>query len=136
MTVRKDSKNRVLDSMPKEEVLCSPSLCDKYLIMGGDLTNCLWDSTGDLAFYDNLPITDALKARLKAWESWASEYEDFLPRERRTSFDLEGFTASGLDIARALKAELPDWTIVYCDEFRWQYQKELGLTPADCKYEV
>lgn len=85
MTVRKDSKNRVLDSMPKEEVLCSPSLCDKYLIMCGGL---------------------------------------------------EGFTASGLDIARALKAELPDWTIVYCDEFRWQYQKELGLTPADCKYEV
>lgn len=40
---------------------------DKYLTMGGDLTNCLWDSTGDLLFYEDLPITDALKVRLKAW---------------------------------------------------------------------
>lgn len=109
---------------------------DKYLTMGGDLTNCLWDSTGDLLFYEDLPITDALKVRLKAWENWASDYEDFLPREKRAPFDLKGFTASGLDIARALKTELPDWTIIYCDEFKWQYQNELGLTPAECEYEV
>lgn len=42
---------------------------DKYLTMGGDLTNCLWDSAGDLLFYEDMPITDALKARLKAWET-------------------------------------------------------------------
>ncbi len=44
--------------------------------------------------------------------------------------------ASGLEIAQALKAELPGWTIMYCDEFRWQFQKELGLTPDACHYEV
>ncbi|NVN10257.1 hypothetical protein [Nguyenibacter vanlangensis] len=109
---------------------------DQWLAMGGDLTNCLWTSTGDPMFYEDLPITGALKARLEAWERWASEYEDFLPREKRAPFDLEGFTASGLDIACALKAELPDWTIVYRDEFRWQYQQELGLTLAECQYEV
>ncbi|GBQ22906.1 hypothetical protein AA12717_1330 [Gluconacetobacter sacchari DSM 12717] len=109
---------------------------DKWLAMGGDLTNCLWTSAGDLAFYEDLPITDALKARLEAWEKWAGDYEDFLPREKRAPFDLPGFTASGLEIARALKAELPDWTIVYRDEFKWQHQEELGLTPAECSYEV
>ena len=111
-------------------------LPDKYLVMGGDLTHCLWTHTGGLAFYEDLPITDALKARLKAWEEWAFDYEDFLPRERQAPFDLEGFTASGLDIARFLKAELHDWTIIYCDEIKWQYQHELGLTPAECRYEV
>lgn len=109
---------------------------DKWLAMGGDLTNCLWTSTGGLAFCENLPITDTLKARLEAWKRWADDYEDFSPREKRAPFDLKGFTASGLEIARALKAELPDWIIIYRDEFRWQYQKELGLTPAECEYEV
>ncbi|MFT8679091.1 MAG: hypothetical protein ABF821_12075 [Gluconacetobacter sp.] len=73
---------------------------------------------------------------LESMGNWASDYEDFLPREKRAPFDLEGFTASGLDIARALKTELPDWSIIYCDEFKWQYQNELGLTPAECEYEV
>jgi hypothetical protein len=109
---------------------------DKCLVMGGDLTNCLWTRSGDLAFFEDLPISDTLKVRLKAWEAWAFDYEDFLPRERQAPFDLEGFTTAGLDIARALKAELPDWTIIYCDEFKWQYQHELGLTPAECQYEV
>ncbi|WP_253735989.1 hypothetical protein [Granulibacter bethesdensis] len=109
---------------------------DKYIVMGGDLTHCLWSSKGEMILLANLPISSDLKTRLQEWEDWADDFEDFLPPEECSPFDLEGFTAAGLEIARALKAELPDCTIIYCDEARWQAQKELGLTPAECRYEV
>ncbi|APG30475.1 Hypothetical protein GbCGDNIH3_1596 [Granulibacter bethesdensis] len=109
---------------------------DKYIVMGGDLTHCLWSSKGEMILLADLPISQDLTTRLQAWEDWADDFEDFLPPEERAPFDLEGFTEAGLEIARALKAELPDYTILYCDESRWQARKELGLTPAECRYEV
>ncbi|NHN85618.1 hypothetical protein GOB93_13345 [Acetobacter musti] len=109
---------------------------DRCLVMGGDLTNCLWTSKGGLVFPETLPITGALLARLREWEIWAADFEDFLTKERRAPFDLEGFTTAGLEIARALKAERPDRNIICCDETMWQSQDEPGLTGDDCRYEI
>jgi len=55
----------------------------------------------------------AFWARIRAWQDWYETNEDWRGDMR---FDIDGFSREGLAIARAAKAELPDWTIVYFDE--------------------
>ena len=47
--------------------------------------------------------------------------------------DLEAFAAEGRAIARAVKAELPDWSIVYFDEAEAARAKYQG---APTSYEI
>lgn len=69
---------------------------------------------------DDLPISLALSIRHEVWCEWYDlQCEDYLPLEERTKhFDSKAFAAEGLLIAKAIKAELPDWTVVYFDESR------------------
>ena len=54
-----------------------------------------------------------LSARLCArLDRWRRRFESSLEKE----IDLEAFAAEGLALARAVKKELPDWSIVYFDE--------------------
>ena len=46
--------------------------------------------------------------------------------------DAERFAADGLVLARALKAALPDWTVVYHDEAK----SRAGLPRGECEHEV
>jgi hypothetical protein len=62
---------------------------------------------------------------------WCARFEKSFEDE----IDLEAFAAEGRAIARAVKAELPTWSIVYFDEAeaaRAQYQG----TPADFDSEI
>jgi hypothetical protein len=59
---------------------------------------------------------DLLK-RLLAWQGWYNHFE--WPEgfsEAPPGFDIDSFSAEGLAIAKAVKTELPDWTIIYHDE--------------------
>jgi hypothetical protein len=55
----------------------------------------------------SLPISDALKLRLADW------MRRWLPELRGGTAALDKFAADGLAIAKALKAELPDYKVSY-----------------------
>lgn len=81
-----------------------------------DYSSCgLWDSRGVHSDDSELPVSDELKARLRQWCDWYERNDDYLP-EPTTQFDYTAFAAEGLLIAKAIKAELPDWTVMYFDE--------------------
>ena len=55
-----------------------------------------------------MPLIPKLRTRLARW---CAQF-----RSRSSSIDLDAFAAKDRAIARALKAELPGWSIVYFDE--------------------
>jgi hypothetical protein len=67
-----------------------------------------------------LPLSTKLQARLARWTA-------------RGEIDLNAFAAAGRAIARAVKAELPDWSIVYFDEAAAAQENYRG---ARSEYEV
>ncbi len=64
------------------------------------------------------PISDSLRARLAAWNDAFERacppdaYEDITGKR----FDFVAFAAQGLEIAKAVKRELPHWRVLYWDE--------------------
>ena len=77
----------------------------------------LWSRDGLMMSRRDLPVSRALRERHAEWCLWYEQSEFFFGPEQRTAvFDVEAFAAEGLAIARAVKAELPDWTVVYYDE--------------------
>ncbi len=103
-------------------------------------------STGYQLLDDNaraegeLRISDTLRSRLTDWND---RYEDNChPRDYEditgTTFDFVAFAKEGLEIARAVKRELPGWTVVYWDEsLDWFLARDpRNYDPARSEYEV
>jgi hypothetical protein len=86
----------------------------------------LWDYDGTALDLAKLPLSPRLGARLSRW---CDRFQASLDRE----IDLEAFAAEGRAIARAVKAEPPDWSIVYFDEAAAAREKYQGPPSA---YEV
>lgn len=87
-----------------------------------------------------LRVSAALRSRLSAWND---RYEDNChPRDYEDvcgmKFDFVEFAKEGLEIARAVKRELPGWTVVYWDEgLDWFLARDpRNYDPARCEYEV
>lgn len=77
-------------------------------------TDGVWHQDGDPGDADELPVSKVLVARICAWQGWFELFE--LGREESYKrWDLEGFVKRGLEIAQAIKAELPDFTVWYSD---------------------
>jgi len=69
----------------------------------------LWDHDGAPLNPNRLPLSPKLRDRLARW---CARFQWSFERE----IDLDAFAAEGRAIARAVKAELPDWSIVYFDD--------------------
>lgn len=105
-------------------------------VMADYLSTGLWGPSGASVEVERVPMSDALKARLAEWCDWYEFNEDYLPAEaRKHAFDHEKFSAAGLELAKAIKAELPDWTIVYFDEFKMMNTKSRA-DRSQYEYEV
>jgi hypothetical protein len=88
----------------------------------------VWDHDGAPLDPAELPLSPKLRARLARWcRRFQQSFE--------TEIDLEAFAAEGRAIARAVKAELPDWSIVYFDEAEAARAKYQG-TPASYDVEI
>lgn len=103
-------------------------------IMADVYADGVWNQDGESCLVDDLPITPDLRARILAWQDW---YDRDYDREERP-FDRPAFAVEGLAIARAVKTQLPDWTVVYFDESKptWQqprstFDYEIGLPEND-----
>jgi hypothetical protein len=80
-------------------------------------TDGLWERDGVMMDRQDLPVSAELAKRHLTWCDVYERSEFYLdPSERKREFDLPVFAAEGMEIARAIKAELPDWTVVYFDE--------------------
>src|SRR5262249_32004230 len=77
---------------------------------------------------ERLPISEKLRTRLARW---CNQFQ----RSFENEIDLEAFAAEGRAIARAVKAELPDWSIVYFDEAEAARAKYQGA-PARFEMEI
>jgi len=71
----------------------------------------VWDSDNNPIDPDVLPISADLETVLG---EWMGQYWN--RREPMTTAQLEEFSQKGLIVARALKTELPTWTIIYYDD--------------------
>jgi hypothetical protein len=78
----------------------------------------VWDIEGNSCGAEELPISPALVERLRLWQAHYEAIEDAVDEENRRhrESDWTKFSAEGLAIARAVKAELPGWTVFYFDE--------------------
>ena len=73
----------------------------------------LWHHGGGMADVADLPVPAGLAKRLRDWAASFEANDGFDGRHDPAA--LAAFAAEGNDIARALKAALPDWTIVHHD---------------------
>ena len=89
-------------------------------ILADDRADGVWNRHGISGYPEDLPISADLVARIQAWQKWYDDaadeaYEHDPPFK---TLDVISFAAEGLAIAHAVKAALPDWTVVYFDEAR------------------
>ncbi len=78
----------------------------------------IWDKRGFSREPESIPLSSELSARVYAWQDWYDrECTDYLPENQ---LDVVAFAAEGLAIAHAVKAALPDWTVIYLDEARFK----------------
>jgi len=102
---------------------------------------CDWDADGvwgapAYGSMEGFRVSPGLWARIQRWQDWYHTQNPSLDPD--PAFDMEAFTAEGLLIARAVKAELPEWTVIYSDEAAWDYcYYELGpRSYMGCTYEI
>lgn len=60
----------------------------------------------------DVPLSAEILSRLKAWCEWYEKNDWLL----LSNFPWVAFGEEGLEIAKLIKAELPDWTVIYFDE--------------------
>lgn len=90
-------------------------LAERFVTIAGDYTaSGVWNKQGQCMDVDDLPISTALKRRIDAWQDWYNECDDLDQEDKPAPW--AAFSAQGLDIAKAVKAELPTWTVEYVDE--------------------
>jgi hypothetical protein len=93
----------------------------------------VWQVDGGACSVADLPVTAVLQQRILNWQAWfetCNACEDVDP-----NFDHEGFTIEGLSIATAVKAQLPDWKVLYYDEEAWNLKWQQNLR-VQCTYEI
>jgi hypothetical protein len=73
----------------------------------------VWAKSGGACGIDDLPVSQELRDRMMQWQDWYERSPLYMIDEWN---DLDIFSAEGESIARAVKAELPDWTVVYSNE--------------------
>lgn len=94
----------------------------------------VWDIEGRACGAEDLPISPSLIARIRRWQAHYEAIEDAVDAEGRSyrECDWTAFSQEGLAIARAVKAALPDWTVIYFDEAR----AAIGGAPSGYEYEI
>lgn len=92
---------------------------EKYLrVMADYCSTGLWDKSGCNVDPEDYPLSEATKKLLDEWQQLYEENDDWKePEQRKTPpFDIPSFAKQGLEVAKAVKRDLPDYTIVYFDE--------------------
>lgn len=73
----------------------------------------LWGPGGAMEYLEDFPVTVDLRQRLQAWED---QYDSQNPGGPSPPLDMATFSREGRELARRVKEQLPDWTVIYFDE--------------------
>lgn len=113
---------------------------EKYVkLMADYCSSGVWEIDGIMMDIDALPISERLRVAIRKWVDYYETNDDYLAEDDRTSdFDVDFFGEEGYKIAKLIKAELPDWTVMYYDEREFTKHFEGGtLIPATATvYEI
>lgn len=83
-------------------------------IMADYSADGIWSKDGCGCDIEELPVTQELRNRILTW-SLAYEYTDSV---RPSRVPPQFWVYEGLEIARAVKCQLPDWVVIYFDEIK------------------
>lgn len=100
---------------------------EKYVrVMADHMSSGLWGNQGMMLEPGVVTLTPQLEVRLAAWVSnYNKNCKDYLSNAVDSDeFDWDKHSADGLAIAKAIKAELPDWKVVYFDEAKLTYENQ------------
>jgi hypothetical protein len=86
-------------------------------ILADSSADGVWAKDGCGTCADHLPVPPELIERIRAWQAWYDRDENDWGLFKG---DVAAFSAEGLAVARAVKAVLPDWTVVYWDDAAWE----------------
>ena len=92
---------------------------DKYLKVMADYSSSgLWRRDGVNVYEHAYGLSSNTLLTLAEWCNWYESNDSYLGELDRKDppFDLKSFSERGLEVARMIKEELPDWEIVYFDE--------------------
>lgn len=73
----------------------------------------VWDKDGCSCALEELPVTPIVKIMIEGWQAW---YECSIGCAETKWFDPKAHAAFGLFVARLVKSDLPEWTVIYFDE--------------------
>ena len=91
---------------------------NKFLKVMADYSSTgLWDQDGINVSLDNYNLSESTRLALDLWVNWYEENDDWKSESERKGFGLIKFSELGLRVAQAIKKDLPDFEIVYFDEF-------------------
>ena len=83
----------------------------KYVkIMADYLAEGVWDHEGACLSIADVPLHATLQLEITDWQA---TYDRTGMDE---DFDVVGFSVQGLALAREVKRQLPEWTVMYFDE--------------------
>lgn len=92
----------------------------KYLrVMADYCSTGLWNKLGSNVDVEDYDLSDETKLALAIWCRWYEHNDDYKPDKDRKLplFDLKSFSQQGLVVAKLIKRDLPDYEIVYFDEY-------------------
>lgn len=91
----------------------------------------VWVPNGAGTSLDSLPVSEGLRGDLERWSAWYDRHDDF----GGPKLDVPAFAAEGRTLAGRVKAELPDWTVIYFDEEALA-GKKLDAPRSTFEYEI
>lgn len=90
---------------------------DKWVrIMCDYSADGVWAKNGGAAMLSSLPVSPDLLGRIRRWQDWF----ETSPIDDSGWPDIDAFCEEGEEIARVVKAALPDWTVVYFHEAKYE----------------
>ena len=94
-------------------------------IFAHDQSYGLWDADNGPIDPDTMPISQDLRRLIDEWITLYWERLEPMPGRQRLNF-----RPGGLYVAWALKTELPDWTVLFCDQASALADERLALICA------
>jgi hypothetical protein len=77
----------------------------------------VWDRLGRCECLEAIPVSIFVREMIMGWQAWYEfSDEDMGDPNYKHFWDVKAFSAMGRCIARKIKEELPDWTVIYHDQ--------------------
>jgi hypothetical protein len=94
----------------------------------------VWNKLRQACDITDLPVSQDLADSILAWQASFDSHED--EEDASIPFDVGAHAAYGLLLARRVKQELPDWTVVYFDESKVPALWSPGFPRSAFEYEI